>query len=207
MGKIPWRGREWYRKEYLNSEHWLEFARIVREFWGNKCVMCNKSAKDVHHRTYERLGNERLQDVVLLCRDCHDKHHEKSDNDSDVTISAVVDDVCENNILLMLTRLYLIERDKVTVLNAEFRDVSGKHRHTVTGETWCISIRLADPDFEKQFYKFVELFELIGIEQCKGDDGERIWRYYTDAIYKITHSSTPVIVAKSTLLKYELYRL
>lgn len=30
---------------------------------------------DVHHRTYERLGKERLSDVAAVCRFCHDLIH------------------------------------------------------------------------------------------------------------------------------------
>lgn len=26
---------------------------------------------DVHHLTYDRFGREELDDLVLLCRDCH----------------------------------------------------------------------------------------------------------------------------------------
>lgn len=49
MAKMPFRGKEWYRNEYLKSSHWLEFAKVVRNFWGNKCALCNGPAKDVHH--------------------------------------------------------------------------------------------------------------------------------------------------------------
>ena len=60
--------------KYLKSEHWLNFRLVVLSFWGNRCSVCNKGGcvLDVHHRTYERLWNERLEDVVVLCRDCHD---------------------------------------------------------------------------------------------------------------------------------------
>jgi predicted HNH restriction endonuclease len=29
----------------------------------------------LHHRTYKNLGNERLNDLVPLCPDCHDRVH------------------------------------------------------------------------------------------------------------------------------------
>lgn len=59
---------------YLKSEHWLQFAERVRRFWEYRCALCNKErARDVHHRTYERLRQERLSDCILLCRDCHNK--------------------------------------------------------------------------------------------------------------------------------------
>jgi hypothetical protein len=29
----------------------------------------------VHHRSYARLGFEQPEDVVVLCRSCHTRHH------------------------------------------------------------------------------------------------------------------------------------
>lgn len=83
MTKLLWNGKDWYVKKYLKSPHWIEFAKVVRQFWDDKCCLCNKPARDVHHRTYKRLGEELLQDVVLLCRDCHNKHHSKLGEDQD----------------------------------------------------------------------------------------------------------------------------
>lgn len=78
MARIPWKGTQWYRDEYLKSPHWIEFAKVIRGFWGHTCCLCYKEAYDVHHRTYERLGEELITDVVLLCRMCHEKHHDKT---------------------------------------------------------------------------------------------------------------------------------
>jgi hypothetical protein len=33
----------------------------------------------VHHLTYERLGNEHLSDVIVLCLACHGKEHPHHD--------------------------------------------------------------------------------------------------------------------------------
>jgi hypothetical protein len=30
---------------------------------------------DVHHKSYARRGFEQAEDVVVLCRDCHKRHH------------------------------------------------------------------------------------------------------------------------------------
>jgi hypothetical protein len=39
--------------------------------------MCSSHAAtlDGHHNTYENYGNERPQDLVVLCRSCHQKFH------------------------------------------------------------------------------------------------------------------------------------
>lgn len=57
---------------YLRSEHWRTFSRTVRDFWEHSCALCKSAEKiDVHHNTYERLGHEKISDVVCLCRNCH----------------------------------------------------------------------------------------------------------------------------------------
>jgi len=70
--------------KYLATPHWQEFRKRVfaqqRERLGrNCCERCPKSAEEtklhVHHLTYERLGNENLEDVQIICGECHDKEH------------------------------------------------------------------------------------------------------------------------------------
>lgn len=40
------------------------------------CARCqNPDAHQVHHRTYERFGDERLEDLETLCDDCHAAEH------------------------------------------------------------------------------------------------------------------------------------
>ncbi|EKD99363.1 MAG: DnaB domain protein helicase protein [uncultured bacterium] len=64
--------------EYLKTEHWIHF-RMEAKRWANyACQICNKDFDiDVHHKTYGNLGRETFRDVVVLCRECHHKHHEK----------------------------------------------------------------------------------------------------------------------------------
>lgn len=46
-----------------------------------RCQICNANDRqlDVHHRTYERLGREQIEDLTVLCHDCHDRHHNFDD--------------------------------------------------------------------------------------------------------------------------------
>lgn len=64
--------------QYLQTEHWQETRRAALKRAGFKCQLCNSGGVlDVHHRTYERRGQERSADVIVLCRDCHSKFHDK----------------------------------------------------------------------------------------------------------------------------------
>ena len=62
--------------EYLQSDHWLEFRQEVMRFWDYSCCICCSPKKlEVHHRTYARVGRERLTDCVVLCQTCHRRVH------------------------------------------------------------------------------------------------------------------------------------
>lgn len=62
--------------EYLQSETWLARAEKVRERNGGMCECCNiRFITDTHHRTYERLGDEREDDLIGLCQMCHKYIH------------------------------------------------------------------------------------------------------------------------------------
>ena len=64
-------------KEYLYTEHWREFRKVALKNAKNKYQLCNKSGKlHVHHRTYENRGCEDINDVTVLCQECHEKHHD-----------------------------------------------------------------------------------------------------------------------------------
>lgn len=62
---------------YIGSVRWRNNpARLAAlEASGFRCWLCNASQDEarieVHHRTYERLGCERADDLIALCSDCH----------------------------------------------------------------------------------------------------------------------------------------
>lgn len=67
---------EEYREVYLRSPHWATTRKVALERAERRCQVCNaKDNLDVHHRTYERLGEERPADLTVLCRRCHDLFH------------------------------------------------------------------------------------------------------------------------------------
>lgn len=65
--------------EYLKTPEWQKKRRKALATSGMKCQMCSATNKplNVHHNTYERLGYERPSDLIVLCVDCHAKHHDK----------------------------------------------------------------------------------------------------------------------------------
>lgn len=64
-------------REYLRTPEWkrARAAAILRA--GGRCSLdvTHSDGLEVHHRTYERLGEELASDLVVLCRACHRIHH------------------------------------------------------------------------------------------------------------------------------------
>lgn len=65
--------------QYLQSPEWARLRELKLKQADGRCQLCNSNkALHVHHRTYERLGRERLVDLTVLCADCHAKFHDKA---------------------------------------------------------------------------------------------------------------------------------
>lgn len=61
---------------YLRSKHWRGLREDYRSTYGWKCVCGATERLHLHHVSYDRLGSERLTDVVPLCQPCHEVMHE-----------------------------------------------------------------------------------------------------------------------------------
>jgi hypothetical protein len=61
---------------YLKTFHWMVTRDRALERAGKRCQVCNAGGLlDVHHRTYERRGAELPEDLIVLCRSCHETFH------------------------------------------------------------------------------------------------------------------------------------
>jgi hypothetical protein len=60
--------------KYIASPAWRAKADAAKERAGYRCQVCNRGdvQLDAHHRTYDRLGHERPEDITVLCHDCHE---------------------------------------------------------------------------------------------------------------------------------------
>lgn len=63
-------------KAYLESDAWKRTRKHAIEGARGACQLCDANGRiDVHHRTYDRVGDERLSDLIVLCRRCHERFH------------------------------------------------------------------------------------------------------------------------------------
>lgn len=62
--------------DYLCSAAWQRKRQSALELAGYRCQDCGVDRElEVHHLTYDRLGNEVLSDLRVLCRPCHGERH------------------------------------------------------------------------------------------------------------------------------------
>ena len=69
-------GRSAIYEQYIKSAKWRRISTAMKKFAGFTCQGCgaklHPTELDVHHITYDRLGNERPSDLRVLCRaKCH----------------------------------------------------------------------------------------------------------------------------------------
>ena len=61
---------------YLRTSHWFRVKTLALERPHHQCALCPSTTHlDVHHKSYARDGFEQAEDVVVLCRACHARHH------------------------------------------------------------------------------------------------------------------------------------
>lgn len=60
---------------YLRTPQWKTTRRLKLEQAGHKCQVCaGKNRLQVHHNSYIRRGRERLDDLAVLCDECHERN-------------------------------------------------------------------------------------------------------------------------------------
>ena len=70
-----WRSK---RKQFFESNMWKTYPH-GKEAGKFVCYCCGADERlDLHHRTYKRFGNERINiDLIPVCRKCHEEIHKK----------------------------------------------------------------------------------------------------------------------------------
>ena len=67
----------WEYHTYMASKEWHDKKQLVKQRDGYECRYCrNMTTLEVHHKSYELLGNEPLEDLLTLCRKCHVNLHQ-----------------------------------------------------------------------------------------------------------------------------------
>lgn len=63
-------------EHYMQSDNWQAKRRLRLDADGHRCATCRRPRElEIHHLTYDRLGCERIEDLVTLCTRCHGELH------------------------------------------------------------------------------------------------------------------------------------
>jgi len=67
--------------KYLKSKQWRDFRNKIINDRGFRCQRCKNEFEtkllQIHHITYDRIFNEKPEDVLLLCKGCHKNQHSR----------------------------------------------------------------------------------------------------------------------------------
>lgn len=64
----------------FGGTEWDAVRDAVRVIYEDKCAICGKPAREVHHIRPKHLkGKNHPRNLILLCNDCHDEVHRKID--------------------------------------------------------------------------------------------------------------------------------
>ena len=65
-------------RDYLKSEEWRIRRDLIKSRDRYRCRLCHSTERlQVHHATYENKGNEKDNDLITLCGECHAKIHQQ----------------------------------------------------------------------------------------------------------------------------------
>ena len=66
-------------QKYIESDTWENKRQERLDFANDRCELCYcPTDLQVHHRTYERFGgDEKVEDLIVLCSTCHYNFHKR----------------------------------------------------------------------------------------------------------------------------------
>lgn len=70
--------------DFLKTPYWEAISYKKKQLAGFRCELCNNNGYlNVHHRTYKYHGYElyHMDDLIVLCNDCHKKFHNITDQE------------------------------------------------------------------------------------------------------------------------------
>lgn len=105
--------KQWYSQVYLRSDHWNDVrtkALMSSKFACRGC--CCKDKLQVHHLTYANLGAECLDDLMVLCDECHALTHALLNE-----MNGVLDAPVQRRVLSHFLFYALVSKDKRKGMN------------------------------------------------------------------------------------------
>lgn len=74
---VPVEKPSWLTKDFYRTPEWKVTKEAALARAGHRCARCDSTKQlQVHHVTYERIGNELPEDLEVLCAICHLSEHQ-----------------------------------------------------------------------------------------------------------------------------------
>ena len=126
--------------EYLKTEYWQNIKQQVLERDKYRCRLCNSNIDlHVHHRTYDYIGEEKLEELITLCGKHHNMIHEDENKEDNILQRIIIEINSKNYMLKTEVRLKL----------KKYYNIGGCN------------------EFENLYQKFLKDNNLIHIYYCK----------------------------------------
>lgn len=75
----PFQARLDLYQQYLLSDTWkFKRARVLQRDDHQCQACCSAKAVEVHHKSYQNIGDEPLFELISVCKECHLQLHQKS---------------------------------------------------------------------------------------------------------------------------------
>ncbi len=65
-------------RAYLASPQWAQRRAEILGRANDLCEICAQPATQVHHLHYRNIGNEQADDLMAVCRECHELIHARA---------------------------------------------------------------------------------------------------------------------------------
>lgn len=153
-------------QEYLQGSHWQEVKDRALNFYGRKCAECGvtEGQLDVHHLTYERLGCEHIEDLIVLCRKCHKNYHGLTEEDE-----------FENESLILNVRGYRVPSHKAGVMSSKLPFPKDMSDNEIGKMARLAKLMIADSNMLGyrartgiKAYTQEQIIEIIGLSHKRG---------------------------------------
>jgi hypothetical protein len=93
---------------HLKSSKWKKIRQAKLDQTRGQCERCGlwTGRRDVHHKTYEGRGHERLEDLIVLCTRCHEIEDEQRAAEAKRGSAQALDDAIFNSGLNTFAKEY-----------------------------------------------------------------------------------------------------
>jgi NAD-dependent SIR2 family protein deacetylase len=159
-------------KKYLKSDKWKKIKETILDRDCHKCVICGVGLSNrnvnIHHLNYENIYDEKREDLISLCNDCHEDIHK-----SKMTFNSYLKKIKEIKKKEKKIPMYILMESNNIIKTNKF-DIKKIERAVESGRCLFVEIdnNLINVRFIKEVIEEYDLKELLediedGVEKVR----------------------------------------